>query len=33
MNLNEHPELVTHPKMQYVFVEHVGQFMQNADAT
>jgi len=32
MNLSEHPELVNWPEMQYVFVERVGPFMQNAGA-
>lgn len=30
MSLNEHPEVVTWPDTNYVFVEKIGSFMENA---
>lgn len=32
VNLNEHPEIVNWPETDYVFVERVGPFMENAGA-
>lgn len=32
MSFNEHPEVITWAEMDYVFVERVGPFMENAGA-